>query len=106
MEDVSQAQKEVTDEDVFAGTINSDGTADKIMAAMGVLKTIGTLILSLQSTPEMLSQLETVLQPVISYTLENSIIGKFEHPAISLIISMPDINLTHVRLPFFTNRFI
>jgi importin-7 len=76
MEDVSQAQKDMTEEDVLAGSINTDGVADKIMAAMGVLKTIGTLILSLQSTPEMLSQLETVLQPVISYTLENSIIGK------------------------------
>jgi hypothetical protein len=76
MEEVSQAQKEITDEDVLAGSINTEGVADKTMAAMGVLKTIGTLILSLQSTPEMLQQLETVLHPVISYTLENSIIGK------------------------------
>ncbi|KAH8551815.1 armadillo-type protein [Umbelopsis sp. PMI_123] len=78
MEDVSQAQKEITDEDVLAGSINIEGVADKIMAAMGVLKTIGTLILSLQSTPEMLRQLETVLYPVISYTLENSIIDLYD----------------------------
>ncbi|GAB5589961.1 Nonsense-mediated mRNA decay protein 5 [Umbelopsis nana] len=78
MEDVSQAQKEISEEDVLAGSINTEGVADKTMAAMGVLKTIGTLILSLQSTPEMLQQLETVLHPVISYTLENSIIDLYD----------------------------
>ncbi|KAI9283549.1 armadillo-type protein [Umbelopsis sp. AD052] len=78
MEDVSQAQKDISEEDMLSGSANTDGVADKIMAAMGVLKTIGTLILSLQSTPEMLSQLETVLQPVISYTLENSIIDLYD----------------------------
>jgi len=105
MEDVSQAQKEITDEDVFAGTINTDGVADKIMAAMGVLKTIGTLILSLQSTPEMLSQLETVLQPVISYTLENSIIGKLK-----ILLFANHLHARHQFNPcpiaLFTNRFI
>lgn len=78
MEDVSQAQKDVSEEDILSGSINTDGVADKTMAAMGVLKTIGTLILSLQSTPEMLQQLETVLHPVISYTLENSIIDLYD----------------------------
>ncbi|KAG0369812.1 hypothetical protein BGZ54_008807, partial [Gamsiella multidivaricata] len=43
-----------------------DEASDKTMAAMGVLKTMGTLILSLESTPEVLNQLEIALLPVIT----------------------------------------
>lgn len=50
--------------------------SDKTMAASGVLKTITTLLLSLESTPELLSQLENALLPVITYSLENTIIGE------------------------------
>ncbi|KAG0361643.1 hypothetical protein BG005_007650 [Podila minutissima] len=55
----------------------ADDAADKTMAAMGVLKTMGTLILSLESTPEVLNQLELALLPVITHTLQNSIIDLF-----------------------------
>ncbi|CAG8475521.1 4872_t:CDS:10, partial [Acaulospora morrowiae] len=47
--------------------------SEKTMAATGVLKTITTLILNLESTPEVMSQLENVLLPVISFTLKNTI---------------------------------
>ncbi|KAF9114888.1 hypothetical protein BGX27_009533 [Mortierella sp. AM989] len=52
--------------------------SDKTMAAMGVLKTMGTLILSLESTPEVLNQLEIALLPVITFTLQNSILDLFD----------------------------
>ncbi|KAF9981705.1 hypothetical protein BGZ65_003657 [Modicella reniformis] len=59
----------------------SDGS-DRTMAAMGVLKTISTLIMSLESTPDVLSKLEIALLPVITFTLQNAIIdlldGVFE----------------------------
>ncbi|KAF9147435.1 hypothetical protein BG015_010946 [Linnemannia schmuckeri] len=55
-----------------------DEASDKTMAAMGVLKTMGTLILSLESTPEVLNQLEIALLPVITFTLQNSIIDLFD----------------------------
>ncbi|KAF9190108.1 hypothetical protein BGZ50_000457 [Haplosporangium sp. Z 11] len=55
-----------------------DEASDKTMAAMGVLKTMGTLILSLESTPEVLNQLELALLPVITFTLQNSIIDLFD----------------------------
>ncbi|KAF8935125.1 hypothetical protein BGZ47_010058 [Haplosporangium gracile] len=55
-----------------------DEASDKTMAAMGVLKTMGTLILSLESTPEVLNQLEIALMPVITFTLQNSIIDLFD----------------------------
>ncbi|CAB4434389.1 unnamed protein product [Rhizophagus irregularis] len=52
--------------------------SDKTMAASGVLKTITTLLLSLESTPELLSRLENALLPVITYSLENAIIDLYE----------------------------
>ncbi|OKL61922.1 hypothetical protein UA08_02606 [Talaromyces atroroseus] len=46
---------------------------DKSITALGVLQTIGTLILTLESTPDVLLHLETVLMPVITITLENKL---------------------------------
>lgn len=48
---------------------------DKSVTALGVLQTIGTLILTLESTPDVLLHLETVLIPLISTTLDNKIYG-------------------------------
>lgn len=50
---------------------------DKALTALGVLQTIGTLILTLESTPDVLTHLETVIMPVISIALDNKIFGKF-----------------------------
>lgn len=46
---------------------------DKSITALGVLQTIGTLILTLESTPDVLLHLETILMPVITVTLENKL---------------------------------
>ncbi|KAK3337479.1 armadillo-type protein [Cercophora scortea] len=46
---------------------------DKSITALGVLQTIGTLILTLESTPEVLLHIEGVLMPVIRITLENKL---------------------------------
>ncbi|KAJ4394935.1 Nonsense-mediated mRNA decay protein 5 [Neurospora sp. IMI 360204] len=46
---------------------------DKSITALGVLQTIGTLILTLESTPEVLLHIESVLMPVIQITLENKL---------------------------------
>ncbi|KAI9704033.1 MAG: hypothetical protein M1820_005654 [Bogoriella megaspora] len=50
---------------------------DKSITALGVLQTIGTLILTLESTPDVLLHLETILMPVISITLENKLYDLF-----------------------------
>ncbi|KAG0045066.1 hypothetical protein BGZ83_009681 [Gryganskiella cystojenkinii] len=63
-------------EDVSDSAI--DEASDKTMAAMGVLKTMGTLIISLESTPEVLNQLELAIMPVIQFTLQNAIIDLFD----------------------------
>ncbi|KAM5368586.1 hypothetical protein ACJA88_010936 [Fusarium oxysporum] len=46
---------------------------DKSITALGVLQTIGTLILTLESTPDVLLHIEAVLMPVIKVTLENKL---------------------------------
>ena len=46
---------------------------DKSITALGVLQTIGTLILTLESTPDVLLHLETILMPVVQITLENKL---------------------------------
>jgi hypothetical protein len=52
---------------------------DKSITALGVLQTIGTLILTLESTPDVLLHMETILMPVIKVTLENKLYGKLMH---------------------------
>jgi len=54
---------------------------DKSITALGVLQTIGTLILTLESTPDVLLHIESVLMPVIQVTLENKLYGKQGSPA-------------------------
>ncbi|KAI9266554.1 armadillo-type protein [Phascolomyces articulosus] len=77
MEELAQANQQATGDDgSFNGDI--DEMSDKTMAAMGVLKTIGTLILSLESTPDILQQLEEALLPVITYTLENNVLDLYD----------------------------
>ncbi|KAG8626532.1 hypothetical protein KVT40_005477 [Elsinoe batatas] len=46
---------------------------DKSITALGVLQTIGTLILTLESTPDVLAHLETILMPVVTITLEHKL---------------------------------
>jgi len=71
----------------------TDGDDDKVYGAMGVAKTIGTVrVLSpsrsfnashkaaqvvscIDSSPEILSQVQEVIIPIIRFTLENKLIG-------------------------------
>ncbi|KAG6118182.1 hypothetical protein E4U13_000457 [Claviceps humidiphila] len=46
---------------------------DKSITALGVLQTIGTLILTLESTPDVLLHIEAVLMPVITVTLDHKL---------------------------------
>lgn len=59
------------DEDSFGDYLD-----DKSITALGVLQTIGTLILTLESTPDVLLHMESILMPVIQVTLENKLYGK------------------------------
>jgi hypothetical protein len=50
---------------------------DKSITALGVLQTIGTLILTLESTPDVLLHMETILMPVIEITLQSKLFDLF-----------------------------
>ena len=52
---------------------------DKSVTALGVLQTMGTLILTLETSPDLLLHLETILLPVIQITLENQMYGKYHY---------------------------
>lgn len=51
---------------------------DKSVTALGVLQTIGTLILTLESTPDVLLHLETILMPLVRITLEKKLFGEHQ----------------------------
>lgn len=53
----------------------NDFLDDKSITALGVLQTIGTLILTLESTPDVLLHIEAVLMPIIQITLDNKLYG-------------------------------
>ena len=55
-----------------------DDLSDKTMAAMGVLKTIGTLILNLDSSPDVILQLERVIIPVIRFCMDQKLVDMYD----------------------------
>lgn len=55
-----------------------DAAGDKTMAAMGVLKTVETLIISLDECPDIVRQLEERLVPVIAFVLDKEIIDLYD----------------------------
>ncbi|KAJ1730561.1 Nonsense-mediated mRNA decay protein 5 [Coemansia biformis] len=57
---------------------NIDDISDKTMAALGVLKTLGTLILNLESTPEVVFSLEGIVYPVIRFVLEQHVVDLYD----------------------------
>jgi hypothetical protein len=75
MEEVTQANQLKSDD---PNQEEMEEISEKTMAAMGVLKTIGTLVLSLESTPEILQQLELIVLPVITYTLQNCVMDLYD----------------------------
>ncbi|KAF5377980.1 hypothetical protein D9615_006718 [Tricholomella constricta] len=72
----SLAQEEA---DVDLETLVSDVDEDKTFAAMGVAKTISTIISSVDSSPEILVQIQEVIIPIILFTLENKVLDLFDN---------------------------
>ena len=70
---------------------------DKSVTALGVLQTIGTLILTLESTPDVLLHLETILMPLIKVTLEKKLYGE--------PYGYPSFGKTNFRSDLFTEVF-
>ncbi|PPQ78743.1 hypothetical protein CVT25_010746 [Psilocybe cyanescens] len=60
-------------------TLLSDVDDDKTFAAMGVAKTISTIISSVDSSPEILSQIQEIVIPIIVFSLENRLLDLFDN---------------------------
>ncbi|KAI0057803.1 ARM repeat-containing protein [Artomyces pyxidatus] len=59
--------------------MESDGEDDKTYAAMGVAKTIATIVSAVDSSPEILAQVQEVIIPIIVFTLENKLLDLFDN---------------------------
>ncbi|PSR70855.1 hypothetical protein PHLCEN_2v13296 [Hermanssonia centrifuga] len=53
--------------------------SDKVFAAMGVAKTITTVVASVDAAPEILAQVQEIIIPIISLTLENKLLDLFDN---------------------------
>ncbi|KAG9315992.1 armadillo-type protein [Chiua virens] len=56
-----------------------DSDEDKVYGAMGVAKTISTIVSSVESNQEILRQVQEVVIPIIRFTLENKLIDLFDN---------------------------
>ncbi|KAJ1857110.1 Nonsense-mediated mRNA decay protein 5 [Coemansia sp. RSA 1822] len=57
---------------------NIEDISDKTMAAMGVLKTMGTLVLNLENSPEVVYRLEEVVFPIAQFVLEQRVVDLYD----------------------------
>ncbi|KZS92303.1 ARM repeat-containing protein [Sistotremastrum niveocremeum HHB9708] len=77
-----EANAQIVDESEMSVKVDLDVTDqddDKTFAAMGVAKTIGTIVSSLDSSPEILAQMQQTIIPIIRYTLETKAIDLFDN---------------------------
>ena len=66
---MQENEKEQLDEE------EGDQVTSKVLAALGILNTLGTLILSVESKPELLHALEDAIKPILLFVLENGVYG-------------------------------
>ncbi|KAF9481128.1 ARM repeat-containing protein [Pholiota conissans] len=67
------------EENTDLDSLLQDVDDDKTFAAMGVAKTISTIISSIDSSPEILSQIQEIVIPIIVFTLENRLLDLFDN---------------------------
>ncbi|KAI0263933.1 ARM repeat-containing protein [Gloeopeniophorella convolvens] len=59
--------------------MDAEGDDDKTYAAMGVAKTLSTIVSSIDSSPEILAQVQEVIIPIITHTLESRFLDLFDN---------------------------
>src|SRR5271169_3426029 len=57
------------------GDEENETVTSKVLSALGILNTLGTLILSVETKPELLRALEDSIQPILSFVLDNGVFG-------------------------------
>jgi hypothetical protein len=65
--------------DDLEALMDADGEDDKTYAAMGVAKTLSTIVSSIDSSPEILAQVQEVIIPIIRETLEKKVLDLFDN---------------------------
>ncbi|GLB38717.1 putative ARM repeat-containing protein [Lyophyllum shimeji] len=75
----SLAQEETDSQNVDLDNLMSSVDEDKTFAAMGVAKTISTIVSSVESSREILGQVQEVIIPIIHFTLENKLLDLFDN---------------------------
>ena len=55
-----------------------DKVEEKTMAAMGILKTLDSLVLSVENSPLIVMELQQIIMPTVVYILDHSILDLFE----------------------------
>lgn len=76
-ESLAQTEKDIAVDDIDA-ILNSEED-DKTFVAMGMAKTIGTIVSAVDSSPEILGQVQEVIIPIITFTLESKLLDLFDN---------------------------
>jgi len=76
-ESMVQNEQDIVTDDVEA-IVNSEDD-DKTFVAMGMAKTIATIVSSIDSSPEILGQVQEVVIPIIVFTLEHKLLDLFDN---------------------------
>lgn len=72
--EVASKSGEISDPDI-SNPFEFDGGEDKEIAAMNIAQTIGTVISAVETSPEILAQVQDVITPIVVFTLEKQLIG-------------------------------
>ncbi|KAI0769096.1 ARM repeat-containing protein [Trametes elegans] len=79
------AKESLNSEEIDGGSIDldsimgSDVNEDKTFAAMGVAKTISTVVNAVDSSPEILAQIQEIIIPIVVFTLENKLLDLLDN---------------------------
>ncbi|KAK7054442.1 Nonsense-mediated mRNA decay protein 5 [Paramarasmius palmivorus] len=75
----SLAQDEIEGGSGDLESIMMDGDDDKTYAAMGVAKTIWTIVSTVENAPEILMQIQEIIIPIVIFTLESKLLDLFDN---------------------------
>ncbi|KAF9257153.1 ARM repeat-containing protein [Marasmius fiardii PR-910] len=63
----------------FEALLGVEGDDDKTYAAMGVAKTIWTIVSTVENAPEILKEIQEIIIPIVVFTLENRLLDLFDN---------------------------
>ena len=83
--EVASKPGETADPDM-SSPYDFDGGEDKEIAAMNIAQTIGTVISAVETSPDILAQVQDVIAPIVVFTLEKQLIG--DYPPLKLLMAL------------------